>query len=385
MPQLSKGVTYAPNNQVTSTNLNNLVDQGKLDNGAIGEQTLMTSGQLSGFDEMIVRDVSANATTVGSQLRKLTITNLLASNLPATHTDVTAERIVSKSDQDVRFAGSTGSAVSNVSFTSTGTVVTCVSPTHNLITGQVLNVTSATTGLTGLQEITVIDASTFSFRLKVEGSVTSGTLSYTRQPNANFNTNVRIGNSAFVDGELVVDGNSTIRGNTLNSGTANFTGAVQFNGAPVYGLYGIDTLVLPTSGIANAEVNTWKNWASLTGLSKPAEDLWVIDLQCQVAFWSPYVGRIRLLRTSNNTVLGQMTQCINPPAYPYWYTSWHLTHYSLKVIIPAGEVWSSDGIAVQVTSESVAGLGIPAGFTGVATLGGTSGTSNMIIQKFKTA
>jgi hypothetical protein len=89
MPQLSKGVTYAPNNQVTSTNLNNLVDQGKLDNGAIQDQTLMTSGQLSGFDEMLVRDVSAASSTVGSQLRKITVTNFLGSNLPATHTTTT--------------------------------------------------------------------------------------------------------------------------------------------------------------------------------------------------------------------------------------------------------------------------------------------------------
>ncbi len=384
MPQLSKGTTYAPNNQVTSTNLNNLVDQGKLDNGAIQDQTLMTSGQLSGFDEMLVRDVSAATGTVGSQLRKLTITNLFGSNLPATHTATTTETINSKSDKDVIVIGSTGTAVPNVSFTSTGTVVTCVSATHGLTTGMVLNVTSTTTGISGLQEITVVDASTFRFNLREAGSSTSGTLSYTRQPNTNLNTNLRVERSVFVDGGVDVEGASTFKGNLTSTGTANFTGVVQYNGAPVYGLYGIDTLVLPTSGIGNAEINTWKNWASLTNLSKPTEDLWIIDLQCQVAFWSPYIGRIRLLRTSNNTVLGQMTQAINPPATT-WYTSWHLTHYSLKVIIPAGEVWTNEGIAVQVTSEQAFGIPIPAGFTGVATLGGTSGTSNMIIQKFKTA
>ena len=385
MPQLSKGTTYAPNNQVTSTNLNNLVDQGKLDNGAIQDQTVMASNTLVGADEVLVRDVSAATGTVGSQLRKLTVTNFLGSNLPAIHTSTTTETLNSKSDQDVRVVGSTGTAVAGISFTSTGTLVTCVSPTHGLVSGMVLSVTSTTTGITGLQEIEVVDASTFRFSLRVAGSVTSGTLSYTRQPNANFGTNVRVGNSAFVDGEVVVEGATTLKGAVLSSGDANFTGTVKFNGAPVYGLYGIDELALPTSGIANAAVNTWVTWASLTGLAKPAEDLWVIDLQCQVAFWSPYVGRIRILRTSNNTVLGQMTQCINPPAYPTWYTSWHLTHYSLKIIVPAGEVWTGEGLAVQVTSESVAGLAIPAGFTGVATLGGTSGTSNMIITKFKTA
>ena len=385
MPQLSKGVTYAPNNQVTSTNLNNLVDQGKLDSGAIGEQTLMTSGQLVGADEMLVRDVSASSATVGGQLRRLTITNFLGSNLPATHTTTTTESLNSKSDQDVRVVGSTGTAIPNISFNSTGTVVTCVSPTHNLVSGMVLSVTSTSAGISGLQEISVSDASTFTFNLREAGTATSGTLTYTRQPNANFGTNVRVANSAFVDGEVVVEGATTLKGNMLSTGTANFTGAVQFNGAPVYGFYGIDELVLPSTGIANAEVNTWKTWASLTGLSKPAEDLWIIDLQCQVAFWSPYIGRIRVLRTSNNTVLGQMTQAINPPTYPTVYTSWHLTHYSLKIIIPAGQVWTGEGLAVQVTSESVTGLGIPAGFTGVATLGGTSGTSNMIISKFKTA
>ncbi len=384
MPQLSKGTTYAPNNQVTSTNLNNLVDQGKLDNGAIQDQTLMTSGQLSGFDEMLVRDVSAATGTVGSQLRKLTVTNFLGSNLPAIHTSTTTETVNSKSDQDVRFIGSTGTAVPNISFTSTGTIVTCVSPTHGLVTGMVLSVTSTTTGLTGLQEIEVVDASTFRFNLRQAGSVASGTLTYTRQPNANFNTSVRVQNSAFVDGDVVVEGSTTTKGSMLSTGTANFTGAIQFNGAPVYGLYGIDELVLPVSGIATTEKNTWKTWASLTNLSKPAEDLWVIDLQCQVAFWSPWTGRIRLLRTSNNTVLGQMTQSINPPTTSV-YTSWHNTHYSLKVIIPAGEVWTTDGIAVQATSEEVAGIAVPANFTGLATLGSTGGTSNMIITKFKTA
>jgi hypothetical protein len=384
MPQLNKGVTYAPNNQVTSTNLNNLVDQGKLDNGAIGEQTLMTSGQLSGFDEMLVRDVSASASTVGSQLRRLTVTNFLASNLPATHTATTTETLNSKSDQDIRVIGSTGTAVPNVTFTSTGTVVTCVSATHGLTTGMVISVTSTTTGLTGLQEIEVVDASTFRFSLREAGTSASGTLSYTRQPNTNFTTNVRVERNIFVDGGVAVEGNSTLKGDLNSTGNANFTGTVRFNGAPVYGLYGIDELVLPTSGIPNASVNTWINWASLTNLSKPTEDLWIIDLQCQVAFYSPYIGRIRILRTSNNTVLGQMTQAINPPvSTPY--TSWHLTHYSLKVIIPAGEVWTNEGLAVQVTSEQAFGLPIPAGFTGLATLGGTSGTSNMIIQKFKTA
>jgi hypothetical protein len=384
MPQLSKGVTYAPNNQVTSTNLNNLVDQGKLDNGAIQDQTLMTSGQLVGADEILVRDISAATGTVGSQLRKLTITNLLGSNLPATHTATTTETLNSKSDQDVRVIGSTGTAVANVTFTSTGTVVTCVSATHGLVSGMVLSVTTTTAGLTGLQEIEVVDASTFRFNLRESGTATSGTLSYTRQPNANFTTNVRVERNIFVDGGIAVEGNTTLKGDLNSTGNANFTGTVRYNGAPVYGLYGIDELLLPTSGIANAEVGTWKTWASLTNLSKPTEDLWVIDLQCQVAFWSPYIGRIRLLRTSNNAVIGQMTQAINPPATT-WYTSWHLTHYSLKVIIPAGEVWTNDGIAVQVTSEQAFSIPIPAGFTGVATLGGTSGTSNMIIQKFKTA
>jgi hypothetical protein len=384
MPQLSKGVTYAPNNQVTSTNLNNLVDQGKLDSGAIGEQTLMTSGQLVGTDEMLVRDVSASSATIGGQLRRLTITNFLGSNLPATHTATTTETLNSKSDQDVRVVGSTGTAVPNISFNSTGTVVTCVSPTHNLVSGMVLSVTSTSAGISGLQEINVSDASTFTFNLREAGTATSGTLTYTRQPNANFGTNVRVANSAFVDGEVVVEGATTLKGNMLSTGTANFTGAVQFNGAPVYGFYGIDTLNLPTSGINKADVNTWVNWASLTGLNKPAEDLWIIDLQCQVAFWSPYSGRIRVLRTSNNTVLGIFTTIINPPTYPSVYTSWHATHYSLKIVVPAGEVWTNEGLAVQATSEAQGGLGIPTNFTGLATLGGT-GTSNMIISKFKTA
>jgi hypothetical protein len=384
MPQLSKGVTYAPNNQVTSTNLNNLVDQGKLDSGAIGEQTVMPVNVLVGADEMLVRDVSANASTIGGQLRRLTITNFLASNLPATHTATTTETLNSKSDQDVRVVGSTGTAVPNISFNSTGTVVTCVSPTHNLVSGMVLSVTSTSAGISGLQEISVSDASTFTFNLREAGTATSGTLTYTRQPNANFGTNVRVANSAFVDGEVVVEGATTLKGNMISTGTANFTGAVQFNGAPVYGFYGIDTLNLPTSGIATTAVNTWVNWASLTGLNKPAEDLWIIDLQCQAAFWSPYSGRVRVLRTSNNTVLGIFTTIINPPAYPTYYTSWHATHYSLKIVVPAGEVWTNEGLAVQATSEAQGGVAIPAGFTGLATLGGT-GTSNMIISKFKTA
>lgn len=384
MPQLSKGTTYAPNNQVTSTNLNNLVDQGKLDSGAIGEQTLMTSGQLVGTDETLIRDVSASAATIGGQLRRLTMTNLFGSNLPAIHTTMTAESVNSKSDQDIRVVGSTGTAVPNISFTSNGTTVTCVSPTHGLVSGMVLSVTSATTGISGLQEINVIDASTFTFNLRQSGSVVSGTLSYTRQPNANFGTNVRVANSAFVDGEVVVEGNATVKGNFVSTGDANFTGTVRFNSAPVYGFYGIDELVLPTSGIATSAVNTWVNWASLTGLNKPAEDLWIIDLQCQVSFWSPYAGRIRVLRTSNNTVLGIYTTIINPPAYPTYYTSWHSTHYSLKIVVPAGEVWTNEGLAVQATSEAQGGVAIPSNFTGLAVLGGT-GTSNMIISKFKTA
>ena len=72
MAQLSKGTTYATNDQVTAANLNALVDSGTLLPGAITDQTAVAS--VAGADTLLVNQ--------GGVLKKATITQVQTSIAP---------------------------------------------------------------------------------------------------------------------------------------------------------------------------------------------------------------------------------------------------------------------------------------------------------------
>ena len=74
--QISKGITYAANENITNTKLHTLVDNGSLLPGAITEQTLQAAN-LSSADVVLFNDVSAGTPGIGA-LTKLQLAKLWA-------------------------------------------------------------------------------------------------------------------------------------------------------------------------------------------------------------------------------------------------------------------------------------------------------------------
>lgn len=89
MAQLQNPETYADGQQVTSARLNNMVNGATLTDGAINDQTAITSSvvpSVNAADSLLIYDASE---ITANKLRKATLTQVLTNNLPITTSSIT--------------------------------------------------------------------------------------------------------------------------------------------------------------------------------------------------------------------------------------------------------------------------------------------------------
>lgn len=281
MPQIQKGETFADGQQVTGARLNQLIDSATILPNIITDQTNIAVNGVASNDSLLVYDLSATA------LREANVSDVLGSNVPVTTSQITAGNT-----SDVTISPQNGTLVAGSAFTSAdGLTVVVTSNAHGLVAGQVVTTTASTVaGYNGTHKITAVTTNTFTYVMTVAGTIGSGTISYTKQGVVKNTANEVISNNLYVDGNanitgalttsstlgvtgaltasstLAVTGVTTltgaanINGAVTASGTVNITGAIQFGGTVVYSMYEVT-----------------KHTATTTALTKPADEIWVIN------------------------------------------------------------------------------------------------------------
>jgi len=233
MPQISKGDTFADSQQLTAARLNQLVDSATILVGAITDQTAITANTLEATDAIIVSDSGV--------LRKATIGDVLNSNLPVIATSVTTSVVNSEINKDVIVIPSDGLTVVSKVFTSPdGITVAVSSVAHELVTGQVVQITASNTSYSGTFRITVISVDEFQYTIPVAVTAASGTCSYIRKATEVITGNSSVSGNQYVDGSSTTEGNSNILGNSLVNGTQEVKGQATFTLAPKLGTTAIN-------------------------------------------------------------------------------------------------------------------------------------------------
>jgi hypothetical protein len=256
MPQISKGDTFADSQQLTASRLNQLVDSATILVGAITDQTAIAANTLEATDAIIVSD--------SGLLRKATIGDVLGSNLP-----VTASFINGSANADVFITPNDAVAVTGKVFTSSNGITVAVSSVaHELVTGQVIQITASNTAYSGIFRITVISVDEFQYTIPVAVTAASGTCSYIRKATEVVNGNSSISGNQYVDGFSTVKGNSNILGNSLVNGTQEVKGQATFTLAPKL----VTTSILPRLDYfvqTRTQSVLTSGWGGLQNLSNP--------------------------------------------------------------------------------------------------------------------
>jgi hypothetical protein len=423
MPQIQKGTTYTSSgsgSQVTHTNLNAHVDNASLLTGAIDDQTynsassnsdsiLITksgvlykqtkadfTGTLStkSIDAGALNDVTVTpydgTTVTGSTYSSSngllnTVTTSVAHNLTigqivlissasnyfyngyyTIKTVPTSTSFAYELNMFDMYSG-TGSFSS-----SNGTLVTVTTGTaHNFSNNQPLKITASDTPYSGIFNITVTGANTFTYTLTTSTTAGTGTISYiTTSAIAGNGTLsyqkmavVKVNGSQSVTGVLSVAGSSDligdvyVKGNQINdgtvtqNGTVNITGAIQYNGTPVYGLRELTTYPVDYVNWINTSTPTWTSPL----IDKPSGEIWEIEI---AGWWNWYT-----------TAGGGITNC-----YFYLYNDAKTVLYRyiyfgniaetggiLKFIIPAGTALANERFKLYQSNGVLSGGGVNLG------------------------
>lgn len=346
MSQLSKGDTFADGQQLTAARLNQLIDSGQVLVGAITEQTAVTANTLEATDAILVSDAGV--------LKKATIGDVVGSGLPIATSSITAQ-----ANKDVVITSNDGVVVTGSTYVSadaiTVTVTTAVA--HGLSVNQVVQIYGAGTGYNGVFKITAVTSLTFTYVLS---SLYSGA-SVTITPTAC---------SYYTKATNRVSGHSTISGNQYASGvvtpylevetqalfnlsvskTSNVTTAMQFSGTPVMGLVSVTETAIPfaqcdatTSGGLSTTCNQWRPILTLTGQTKTARELWQIEADFVIQYYSLFGTRFRIVLSSTSGVYAmEQNFAATSPAMFF------ITQIKMKAIIPEGVAFTADSIRIEM-------------------------------------
>ena len=228
MPQISKGDTFADSQQLTASRLNQLVDSATILVGAITDQIPITANTLEATDSIIVSD--------SGLLRKATIGDVLNSNLPVVATSVTTSSVNAEANKDIIVTPSDGLIVTSKVFTSAnGILVAVASTAHDLVSGQVVQVTASVPAYSGTYRITVIGVDEFTYTLPVAVTAASGTCSYIRKATEVLSGNSSVSGNQYVSGTSTIAGDSNILGNSTINGTQEVKGQATFTLIPKVG------------------------------------------------------------------------------------------------------------------------------------------------------
>lgn len=202
--QISPGETFANGQQVDASRLNNLAGHAMLLPGSVTEQPDIGS-VIDQTDKLIIYDNSANA------LRSVTINNLMGSVSASNITTLTTSVINGQPNSDISITANDGTLVSGKAFSSSdGLLVTVTSTAHGLTSGQLVSITASNSAYSGLFQVIVASADTFTYSFSTAITAASGTCNYFH--------NATVG----INGNITASGNVVITG-SINAGTASVT------------------------------------------------------------------------------------------------------------------------------------------------------------------
>lgn len=293
MPQISKGTSFADGQQLTALRLNQLVDSATLQVDAITAQPPITANTLEATDSTIVND--------GGVLKEATIGDFLNSGLDATFDDATVETAVcsvinGKANKDINFTPNDGVLVTGKAFTSIDGITAVVTSTaHELENNMLLDVTASNAVYTGQHIITVLTVDTFSFVISQTTPVAaSGTLSYTKKGS------VKVVGSESISGRLTVNGATTLNGDANLKGNTNITGSFKLNNEVGYAL--IEVIEENVPNATGAAANTLHNLFTSASYTKPAGELWFVELVSTLSLATDANAHWRITDSADSTV-----------------------------------------------------------------------------------
>lgn len=196
---------------------------------------------------------------------------------------------------------------------------------------------------------------------------------------------IAVTDDATIAGDLIVTGGSTLTGNVIadngftSNGLANFTGTFQLGGTVGYVLTEIVEQNMSYTG--SPAVSVWTNCFTSASYTKPAGEIWVIEVDFRFRTTASVYTVIRLHQTSSSTTLNGVYN-IEGGGSDYF----HCENAFLRYVVPDATTFTSTfTLDVQ---PSVSGVGFTIGeaafpyafFTGV-----TLPLSKFRIYKYKTA
>jgi hypothetical protein len=340
MAQLSKGETFADSQQLTATRLNQLVDSAQLLVGAITDQPSITANTLEATDTTIVNDAGT--------LKEATISDILNSGLP-----ITSAVINAPATNDIVVTPFDSASVAGSSYVSGDglTVVVTTLAAHGLVVNNVVLISGAGTGYNGTFKITAVTSLTFTYVIFTAATPTASptACTYVRKASEIVNGNIVATGSAFVGNkldtlDLEVKGTASIK-------TANITTAVQYSGVPVLGLVSVDEFAIPfdqanatTEPLRVSTCNQWRVITSLTSLTKTNKEVWVIEADFPLNYWSFYATKFSLHQLSTSTNLALEVAFMQQAAA---YVQYSVQQVKMKCVIPAGVTFTGETIQLR--------------------------------------
>ena len=288
MPQIQKGTIYsAINNQVNFTNLNNLVDASVLMVGAITEQTVLTPNTLQTTDSTIIND--------GGVIKQATVSDFLNSGIP-----ITASVISGIANNDIVVTPNNGLSVvgSNYSSSNGLTVVVTTLVAHGLVVNNVVLISGAGTGYNGTFKVTAVTTLTFTYVMVTVATPTASPTACTYLKTA----------SEIVNGNIIATQNSFVNGNIVGQGNLYIAGQTELANAPTVGgkslpqLYDVVEITVPSVSWGNGNGNaayTYDQMFLSSTYVKPADEIWIIEVDMKIMSMSGSSTNYVLLRGSN--------------------------------------------------------------------------------------
>lgn len=343
MPQISKGDTFANNQQLTAARLNQLVDAATITVNVITDQSQVTANTLQATDQTIV---SASGT-----LKKAAISDIVGSGIP-----VITNSVTSTANNDIVTTPSDGVSVVGSNYVSSDgiTVTVTTISAHGLSVNQVITISSAGTGYNGTFKITEVTTYTFKYVLSVAAT--------TLTPTPTACTYIKKGTNKVV-GEKVVTGNLFVNGTvntpSVQSGsvaaematlkTTNITTALQIAGTPVWSLVSITDTGIPffqcdgttTTGLSTT-CGQWKTILSISGVTKTNKEQWLVEADFPCNVYTLYSARFRITVNSTGAVFAMQFNYIQA------YANFLLNQIKMSALIPESTVLTNDTIKIEV-------------------------------------
>jgi len=348
MPQISKGDTFANNQQLTAARLNQLVDAATITVNVITDQTPIASNTLEATDTTIVSDSGV--------FKKAAISDFVGSGIP-----VISPSVTSTANKDITITPFDGVSVVGSNYISTDgiTVTVTTIAAHELSVNQVITISGAGTGYNGTFKITEVTTYTFKYVLFVAATTltpVATACTYIREGTAKIAGQAVVSDNLFVSGNVnapVIQSTSVattnVTSDTATIKTTNVTTALQISGTPVWGLVSITDTTIPffqcngttASGISTT-CNQWVTFLTLSGLTKTNKEQWIVEADFPCNQYTLYSARFRITVGSTGAVYAMQFNYIQN------YSNFLLNQIKMSALITEGTVLTSDSIKIEV-------------------------------------